>query len=241
MKNSRRERGRSALDPTLFAAARSEMNPSEVLTPPRILAHHEPMDGAQAESGGFRLPDFAALVGGIQAGDAGALEELYGVFGRGIRFFICRRLGPNEIDDRVHEIFLVVVEAIRRGEVREPVRLLGFIRTVMRRYIAAWITREVESRKGAIAAPDPAASILDKAQNPEDRYLARERQEVMRRILNGMPRRDRDVLIRFYLLEQTQEQICQEMRLTNTQFRLLKSRAKRRFTELGRRRLQPRE
>jgi hypothetical protein len=39
------------------------------------------------------------------------------------------------------------------------------------------------------------------------------------------------------LLEQTQEQICAEMNLTETQFRLLKSRAKARFGELGRRAL----
>jgi hypothetical protein len=37
------------------------------------------------------------------------------------------------------------------------------------------------------------------------------------------------VLSRFYLFEQPQEQICAEMNLTATQFRLLKSRAKTRF------------
>jgi hypothetical protein len=36
----------------------------------------------------------------------------------------------------------------------------------------------------------------------------------------------------------TQEEICVEMGLTETQFRLLKSRAKARFGELGKRRLQ---
>jgi len=48
---------------------------------------------------------------------------------------------------------------------------------------------------------------------------------------------EREILRRFYLEEQTQEQICAEMGLTETQFRLLKSRAKARFGELGRRRL----
>jgi hypothetical protein len=38
-------------------------------------------------------------------------------------------------------------------------------------------------------------------------------------------------------MEQTQEEICKEMRLSETQFRLLKSRAKARFGELGRKRL----
>jgi RNA polymerase sigma-70 factor (ECF subfamily) len=38
-------------------------------------------------------------------------------------------------------------------------------------------------------------------------------------------------------LEQSQDQICSEMALTETQFRLLKSRAKARFGELGKKKL----
>jgi hypothetical protein len=42
------------------------------------------------------------------------------------------------------------------------------------------------------------------------------------------------------LNEQTQEQICEDMDLSETQFRLLKSRAKARFGDLGRKKLQQR-
>jgi len=44
-------------------------------------------------------------------------------------------------------------------------------------------------------------------------------------------------LIRFYLHEEPQAVICEKMNLTVTQFRLLKSRAKARFGELGKRSL----
>ena len=53
----------------------------------------------------------------------------------------------------------------------------------------------------------------------------------------ALSERDRDILIRFYLKEQPQEQICKEMALTETQFRLLKSRAKAKFGEIGRKKL----
>jgi DNA-directed RNA polymerase specialized sigma24 family protein len=53
------------------------------------------------------------------------------------------------------------------------------------------------------------------------------------RVLNSLPKRDREVLARFYLEEQAHGQICREMGLTETQFRLVKSRAKARFGELG--------
>lgn len=59
----------------------------------------------------------------------------------------------------------------------------------------------------------------------------------MKEVLEGISARDREILTRFYLHEQTQQQICDEMNLTETQFRLLKSRAKARFGELGRKKL----
>jgi DNA-directed RNA polymerase specialized sigma24 family protein len=57
------------------------------------------------------------------------------------------------------------------------------------------------------------------------------------RVLNAVPKRDREVLVRFYLKEEDPDIICREMELTETQFRLIKSRAKARFGELGRTRL----
>jgi DNA-directed RNA polymerase specialized sigma subunit len=59
----------------------------------------------------------------------------------------------------------------------------------------------------------------------------------MRVVLASLSPRDRNILERFYLQEQTQEQICEEMSLSETQFRLLKSRAKARFGEIGKKRL----
>jgi len=32
------------------------------------------------------------------------------VFSRGIRFYLCRQLGPQDIDDKVHDIFLIVAQ-----------------------------------------------------------------------------------------------------------------------------------
>ena len=55
--------------------------------------------------------------------------------------------------------------------------------------------------------------------------------------LQVLSQRNRDILERFYLEEQRPEQICEEMDLTETQFRLLKSRAKSKFGEIGRRQL----
>lgn len=177
------------------------------------------------------------LVERIQRGDNSGLEELYRLFARGIRFYLCRQLGPQELDDKVHDAFLIVVQAIKRGDLREPERLMGFVRTVVRRQVAAYIDDVVHSRRDELHL-DLGVRVADGRDNPEQSAEFRQKVEFMTSILRSLSDRDREILTRFYLDEQTQEQICEEMKLTETQFRLLKSRAKTRFGELGKRKLQ---
>ena len=164
------------------------------------------------------------------------MEEMYGVFTTGIRFYLCRQLGPQDLDDRVHEAFVTITQSIRRGEVREPERLMGYVRTVVRRQVAAQIEAVVEQRRRQMD-PREGAVVCDHRPNPERQAIEREQAAVAYRVLQSLPRRDREVLIRFYLEEQSPAEICREMDLSATQFRLTKSRAKVRFGELGRARL----
>jgi DNA-directed RNA polymerase specialized sigma24 family protein len=79
--------------------------------------------------------------------------------------------------------------------------------------------------------------ISDSRPDPERSAIERQNAQLALRVLNGVSKRDREVLIRFYLKEQTAPEICRDMELTETQFRLIKSRAKARFGELGKSRL----
>jgi len=182
------------------------------------------------------LTDWSDLVGRIRREDPGAMEELYRLFSRGVRFYLCRQLGAQELEDKVHDTFLIVVQAIRRGELREPERLMGFVRTVVKRQVAASIEQNVQRRRD-LQGLEEGGSVSDSSESPEERVISRQRSEIMEAVLRNLSKRDREILTRFYLLEQAQEQICVEMNLTETQFRLLKSRAKARFGELGRRKL----
>jgi RNA polymerase sigma-70 factor, ECF subfamily len=181
--------------------------------------------------------DWPDLVARIQKGDDSGMEELYRLFARGIRFYLCRQLGMQELDDKVHDTFLIVVQAIRRGDLREPDRLMGFVRTVVRRQVAAHIDQVVHSRRDEMHL-DVGVRVADLRRDPEQNMAYQQKNDFMRDILRQLSERDREILTRFYLHEETQEEICTEMGLTETQFRLLKSRAKARFGELGKRRLQ---
>jgi RNA polymerase sigma-70 factor, ECF subfamily len=180
--------------------------------------------------------EWGTLVSQIKAGEEAGMEQLYKLFSRGIRYYLCRQLGPQELEDKVHDTFLIVVNAIKRGDLREPERLMGFVRTVVRRQVAAYIEQVVHTRREQTDL-ESGVTVVDRKQNPEQEAIVRQKAELMKSALEGLSKRDRDILVRFYLQEQPQEQICREMSLTETQFRLLKSRAKTKFGEIGRKKL----
>jgi RNA polymerase sigma-70 factor, ECF subfamily len=191
---------------------------------------------APGERASFPAVDWASLVAQIKNGENAGMEQLYKLFSRGIRYYLCRQLGPQELEDKVHDTFLIVVNAIKRGDLREPERLMGFVRTVVRRQVAAYIENAVHNRREQ-ADLESGVMVADKKQNPEQEAMGRQNAELMRSALAALSPRDRDILVRFYLREQSQEQICQEMELSETQFRLLKSRAKAKFGEIGKKKL----
>ena len=193
---------------------------------------HSPVHGLPATD------KWTLLVGRIQKGEEDALTELYQIFGRGVRFIMLRRLGPQDIDDRVHDAFLAVVKAIQRGDLRYPACLMGFVRTIVQRHVATRINHLVKTRRDLVSL-ERGPIIADRNDTPEQQAMGGQQVELMLKVLRGMSPRDCDILTRFYLNEQSQEQICGEMDLTETQYRLLKSRAKARFGALGRLALDP--
>jgi RNA polymerase sigma factor (sigma-70 family) len=180
-------------------------------------------------------PSWSRLVERVRAGDPAGMEQLYAVFVKGVRFFLWRQLGPQDLDDKVHDMFLIITQSIQRGELREPDRLMGYVRTVLRRQVAAHIDSAVQARRNQQSI-DPAMTLSDHQPDPERQVIEQESQDVAFRMLGGLPKRDREVLVRFYLEEQSAQEICRDLKLTETQFRLIKSRAKARYGELGRRR-----
>ena len=171
-------------------------------------------------------PSWSLLVERIRSGDPAGMEELYTIFSKGVRFFLWRQLGQQDLDDKVHDVFLIITQSIQRGELREPDRLMGYVRTVVRRQVAAHIDTAIHARRNQLSL-DPVISLTDHQPDPERQVIERENQQVAMRVLGGLSKRDRDVLTRFYLQEQSAEEICRDLNLTETQFRLIKSRASR--------------
>lgn len=189
-------------------------------------------------TGHYTYPDgfWAGLIARIRNREPEASAELYRHFEKGVRFFLCRHLGPQDLDDRVHDIFIIVDQAIQRGEVRQPDRLMGYVRTIVHRKLAAEIDKIVDARTHCRDLHQ-GLTVRDPRNNPEQSAIEGENRRIIIKILEGISLRDREVLVRFYLWGQSPDQICAEMELTDTQFRLLKSRAKTRFGIVGKRKM----
>jgi DNA-directed RNA polymerase specialized sigma24 family protein len=172
----------------------------------------------------------------IRNGHPDGLEELY-TMARNFTFFIMRQLGNEDLQDKVHDIFVTAATAISGGKLRDSARLTPFLTSLTRFYTYGQIDRRVVLRKYVM--PLDQVNIPDRRNNVEYNVYRQQKMRIVREILGSMQKRDRDVLERFYVMEQSKEQICSEMNLTPTQFRLLKSKAKSTFAKLGRRRLKP--
>lgn len=172
---------------------------------------------------------WTTIVNGVATGDADASVELWSRM-RGILFFFARRIGPNDAEDEFHNVMAEVVDAIQRGVIREPERIVGFAHTIAKRILAKNIESIIWRRR--CATEREAMAIPDHWSNPELDFMRQERAAIATRVLAAIPKRQREILIRFYLQEQDAETIQRELNLTKTQFRLIKSRAKIRYTEL---------
>ena len=172
------------------------------------------------------LPEYwVDLVASIQRGEARGAEELYYAISKSSSGKLFRSVDPQSVEDYIHEIVVVVLEAIRAGEIRDPACLMGFVKTVTHRRVSLHIRTAMRHRRRMVSIEDGRDPMTPVHQSPEARASFKEKVANVKKAIASLPQRDGEILLRFYYQEQAPEQICREMLLTATQFRLSKSRA----------------
>jgi RNA polymerase sigma-70 factor (ECF subfamily) len=189
----------------------------------------------RAESGQAQVTDYSwtALCEQIRAGHPEALGEFYRRF-QSRRYIFFRHLDVADAEDTFHNCYLKVIRQIKCGDLREPERIEGYIAVIARRLICHQIRARIQGRH--CAEETEYLNQPCRAAGPDEALWAAQRRKIILQALNSLPARHREVLVRFYIQEQPSEQIMAEMDLNETQFRLLKSRAKARFGRIGARR-----
>jgi RNA polymerase sigma factor (sigma-70 family) len=176
------------------------------------------------------------LIRSIQLGDDAGLVALYVALENFYPYYFRRHLGPEIAQDATHDLFLLTIEAVRRGGPQEPGLLMAYIRGIARHQIKNHIRANIQRRSSECdldCVPEP----VDGRVRPDEALQQRERRGFITSCLNEIGSQQREILLRFYLRGETREQILVGMHLSPDQYRLLKWRAKEAVRKIGQRRL----
>ena len=190
--------------------------------------------GAQRAEG----RDAAVLVRQIRDGDRRAEEELVARYSLGLEVMLSQLTRNQSLAQDIHqETLALVLTKVRAGELRQAEALPGFIRSIARNLLIA--NRRKEARYASL---DREAERSDPAQGPGPTFseapqlsqlLAQEEAERVRQLLGELRfRRDRELLVRYYLTGEPKEMICRELEVDPELFNRLLYRARQRLRQL---------
>ncbi len=174
----------------------------------------------------------AALVARVQAGERQAEDELVARYGRAIRIVLDRHTGGRpEAEDLFQDTFVLALGKLRRGELRDPAKLPGFLSQIARN-LAIELYRKAQRRK-----TDADSETVDRAVADESSQLGgvlrSEHAALVRRVIEELGNdRDRQLLFRFYIAEEDKDEISADFGLTSLQFNRVLYRARQRYKEL---------
>ena len=168
----------------------------------------------------------------VARGDPDAESEMYLRYKDGVSIIVEQivRCG-SAAEDVVQESFRIILEKIRRGDLREPDRLSGFISSVARNQAIDHVrrVRRMINQEEIGQAEFLPSSVPDQF----ERLWQKEQAEIVRQVIDEMKvERDRLVLYRYYILEQDKEDICAELGLSSKQFSSVLFRALKRYKDL---------
>ena len=173
----------------------------------------------------FSSIDNAEIVQLILDGNPSGEELLYRQYARGL-LFLARRHSPEHADDCMQDTVVAVIQQIKAGKLITPAALPGYLSTILKR--TAWTAnQELKKRAGDEETFDIVVkTYVDERDDPSRSLEVKEQARLMKDGLQRLKPIECEILTRFYLQEQTREEICEAMNLTETQFRLLKCRSK---------------
>ena len=166
----------------------------------------------------------------IAAGDRAAEAELVHRFERGVRTLVRRycRPGDHIVDDLVQEVLTDVIERLRLGGIRDGLALPAYIRAT-----AVYATTAEYRRRRPTQDITDLEDLAAPDENPHALAHASEAAALLRVLLAKMPvARDREVLMRFYLVEQDKEAVCRALKIEPSHFHRVVHRARERFRTL---------
>ncbi len=171
-----------------------------------------------------------AYVKRLREGDPSTEQHFVAYFGQLLRIKLrSRKLTSDKVEDLSQETFIRVIANLRKdGGVRQPERFGAFVNS-----ICNYVLQE-HYRSSAKNQPMEEAhmELPDRVLDLEGMLVTKQSAEQVRRILGGMPKRDRDLLRAIFLEEKEKDTVCKELGVDREYLRVLVHRAKDKFKAL---------
>jgi RNA polymerase sigma-70 factor (ECF subfamily) len=172
------------------------------------------------------------LVNRIHGGDMLAEGELVQHYGRAVLLMLEQRTEDRQLAaDLYQETFVIVIERLRRKPLNDPHNLGAFIYGTGKNLLVGDLRKK--ARRKTFADTNIVSETADSNLGPFQNVSRDEEARIVHQIISSMrSKRDRTLLMRFYIDEEEKEKICLELNLSSLHFNRVLFRARRRFKEL---------
>ncbi|MFT7688467.1 MAG: RNA polymerase sigma-70 factor (ECF subfamily) [Candidatus Azotimanducaceae bacterium] len=168
------------------------------------------------------------LVYAIQNGDREAEDHFCRQY-RVVAIATLRQRTDNNalVDDLTNDVLITVLLKIRDKSIIHPERLRSYVIQTARFKLIDWYRRKDNQTK-AMCGELPCHQI-----GFEDRILQMQSAKIVRKMMDGLKvPRDKEILHRSYLLDETKVNICRELNLNSQNFDKVIYRARQRLREV---------
>ena len=171
-----------------------------------------------------------AYVERLREGDPPTEHHFVAYFEQLLRIKLrARTLPSDKVEDLRQETFIRVIAALRReGGVRQPERFGAFVNSICNNVLLEHYRSSAKNQP----MEDSHLEIPDKVLDLEGMLVTKQSSEQVRKILDGMPERDRALLRAIFLEEKEKDVVCKEFGVDRDYLRVLLHRAKDKFKAL---------
>ena len=171
-----------------------------------------------------------AYVERLREGDPSTEHHFVAYFEQLLRIKLrARTLPSDKVEDLRQETFIRVIAALRReGGVRQPERFGAFVNSICNNVLLEHYRSSAKNQP----MEDSHLEIPDKVLDLEGMLVTKQSSEQVRKILDGMPERDRALLRAIFLEEKEKDVVCREFGVDRDYLRVLLHRAKDKFKAL---------
>jgi RNA polymerase sigma-70 factor, ECF subfamily len=171
-----------------------------------------------------------AYVDRLRDGDPETERHFAAYFGKFLRIRLrARRLAPEAIDDAVQETLLRVMRTVHRGGVQRPECFGSFVNSICNNILLEYYRLSVKNQP---VEDVHALEVPDKVLDLDGLLVTEETARRVRRILEELPQKDRNILRSLFFDEKEKDTICLEYGIERDYLRVLVHRAKDKFRVL---------